>query len=149
MTHLQRVLTLIALGLAALGNTSPAYAAADQVEIAIWHSAEASKNPSDYQLYLDMYPDGAFAPLALGRLQAAAGAPRPIALPNRAAPLALAAVPDQDTDPSDPAVTVSPTSGRVGQLFTLGCVNLPENRLSRRDHHSARRHAGPAAGCEF
>jgi adenylate cyclase len=42
---------------------------ADEVEIEFWDSIKQSVNPLEYRVYLDQYPHGAFAPLALARLQ--------------------------------------------------------------------------------
>jgi len=48
------------------GSASPANAA----EVSFWESVRNSKDPSEFQAYLDAYPDGVFAPLARARLAA-------------------------------------------------------------------------------
>jgi len=50
---------------------APVQAAAPEgsaMELAFWHSVEASRDPRDFQAYLDRYPAGQFAPLARNRL---------------------------------------------------------------------------------
>jgi carboxyl-terminal processing protease len=48
---------------------APAPAAAKSgAEKALWDSISASKQPGDYQAFLDQYPQGAYAPLARSRL---------------------------------------------------------------------------------
>ena len=44
-------------------------AAPTQAEIILWKSIENSKSASDYQAYLDAYPNGVYAPLASRRFQ--------------------------------------------------------------------------------
>ena len=138
MTPLRRVVAMTMFGLAALANSPAARAAADPAEIAFWQSVQDSKDPREYQLYLDVYPNGAFAALAQSRLSPAAapGGLQPIPLPATGQQTAGAAAvpgpaPSPDPDPSGPALTITPAGGRVGQVFTIGCVNLPEN--SNRD----------------
>jgi len=41
---------------------------ADEVEIAFWDSIKHSASALEYRVYLERYPDGAFAPLAEARL---------------------------------------------------------------------------------
>ena len=41
---------------------------ADEVEIEFWDTIKHSTNPLEYRVYLERYPDGAFAPLALARI---------------------------------------------------------------------------------
>ena len=45
----------------------PAAPAADR-EVAFWGSIKDSRDPADFQAYLDQYPSGTFAPLARNRL---------------------------------------------------------------------------------
>jgi adenylate cyclase len=42
---------------------------ADEVEIEFWDSIKSSANPLEYRVYLEQYPEGAFAPLAWARLE--------------------------------------------------------------------------------
>jgi adenylate cyclase len=42
---------------------------ADEVEIEFWDSIKLSANPLEYRVYLEQYPEGAFAPLARARLE--------------------------------------------------------------------------------
>jgi hypothetical protein len=41
-----------------------------------WQSIQTSTDPNDFRAYLERYPDGAFAPLALNRLNALGAAPQ-------------------------------------------------------------------------
>jgi hypothetical protein len=118
------MIVIAPLAVAALARPHPAHAAADAAEIAFWQSVDGTKDPREYQMYLDIYPNGAFAAIAKSRLASAAA---PGAAP--AAPAAPSADPAAEAaaDPSAPALTISPPSGRVGQMFTIGCQNLPEN----------------------
>jgi class 3 adenylate cyclase len=43
----------------------------DSVEIAFWQSVQASDDDAEYRIYLERYPDGAFAELAQARLRGA------------------------------------------------------------------------------
>ncbi len=121
MTHLRRALAMIVIApLAFAALPHRAHAAADAAEIAFWQSVDGSKDPREYQMYLDAYPNGAFAAIAKSRLASgAAPAPGPAPTPP--------VDPEPAPDPSGPALTISPPSGRVGQMFTIGCQNLPEN----------------------
>jgi hypothetical protein len=130
MTKLRRILAMTLFGFVVLASGPAARAAADPAEIAFWQSAEASKDPQEYRLYLQAYPNGVFAPLARLRLESAAAPVAPIPLPpvgGFGGTPAPATAPAPDADPSAPALTITPASGRVGQIFTIGCVNLPEN----------------------
>jgi adenylate cyclase len=49
----------------------------DSVEIAFWQSVQSSDKEPEYELYLERYPDGAFAELAKARLQNAKAADDP------------------------------------------------------------------------
>lgn len=81
-----RSLALLLATLAVLA-TGPARAAGiDPGDLAFWQAIENSKNPAEYQAYLEAYPQGRFAPLARVRAAvtpAAVGAPT-----NGAAPAA-------------------------------------------------------------
>ena len=46
-------------------------APSDSVEIAFWQSVQASDDDAEYRIYVERYPDGAFADLAKARLQGA------------------------------------------------------------------------------
>ena len=45
----------------------------DSVEIAFWQSVQASDDEGEYRIYLERYPDGAFADLAQARLHGESG----------------------------------------------------------------------------
>jgi hypothetical protein len=114
--RLRPALAMIVVALAALAQPNAAHAAADGAEIAFWQSVDGTKDPREYQMYLNAYPNGAFVAIAKNRLASGiTTGPAPVPPP---AP---------EPDPSGPALTISPANGQVGQLFTIGCVNLPEN----------------------
>jgi len=50
---------------------APENAPSDSVEIAFWQSVQASDDDAEYRIYLERYPEGAFADLARARLQGA------------------------------------------------------------------------------
>lgn len=62
--------------------------APDEVEIEFWDTIKHSLNALEYRVYLERYPDGAFAPLARARLTTIEQGKMPIA----AAPTVVAAV---------------------------------------------------------
>jgi len=47
---------------------SPSFAQSDLAEIEFWQSVKASQSPEEFQAYLDLYPQGKFAPLARLRI---------------------------------------------------------------------------------
>jgi hypothetical protein len=51
-----------------LDTRAPEPPQADEVEIEFWDTIKNSTNPLEYRVYLERYPDGAFAPLALARI---------------------------------------------------------------------------------
>lgn len=88
---------------------APAFAQ-DAGEIEFWKSVQNSKNPAEFQAYLDTYPNGRFAPLArlritqLGGKPAASPAERPAATPQQAAPASPA-------PPAEPGRAEAPPAG--------------------------------------
>lgn len=74
--------------LAFLSNTQPATSPSGPiaVDLAFWDSVKSSSNPSDFQAYLQKFPNGSFASLARSRLVALGEA-----APVRITPLALPA----------------------------------------------------------
>lgn len=51
------------------GPATPEPPQADEVEIEFWDSIKHSISPLEYRVYLERYPDGAFAPLARARVE--------------------------------------------------------------------------------
>lgn len=98
---------VLASAVAAAPSVRAQDAAAD---LAFWQSIQNSNNPREYQLYLQAFPNGRFAPLARERAQGAQVQP----LPEPA--------PEPETEY---AVKVTPPNGRLGQTFKFTCVNLP------------------------
>jgi len=66
-----------------------AVAQSDMAEIEFWQSVKASQDPAEFKAYLDLYPQGKFAPLARLRIKKLiskpAVAPQPIAQPAKPA----------------------------------------------------------------
>ena len=50
-------------------DSPPELPHADEVEIEFWDSIKHSASPPEYRVYLERYPEGAFAPLANARLE--------------------------------------------------------------------------------
>lgn len=115
---------------AALAAAVPGARAQDSADLVFWQSIQASKNPDEFKLYLQTYPNGRFAELARIKLtelnNGPAPSPAPSPVPAAAArPATPPAPPVLDAMP-DPSLTVTPPAGRVGQHFTITCVNFPE-----------------------
>jgi hypothetical protein len=87
----------------------PAAAHADDdpaLDLAFWQSIQSSTDPAEYQAYLDTFPNGKFAKLAL----------------LRAHPTASAAA----DEPSAGKIVLLPAAPRVGQTIRITCENFPE-----------------------
>jgi len=52
-----------------LPGNNPAIAQSDLAEIEFWQSVKTSKDPAELEAYLDLYPQGKFAPLARIRIK--------------------------------------------------------------------------------
>ena len=112
---------------AALAAALPGARAQDSADLVFWQSIQASKNPAEFQLYLQTYPNGRFAGLARVKLdELAKGAPAPGPAPPPVAGPATPPAPPVLDDPPPPSLTVTPPAGRVGQIFTINCVNFPD-----------------------
>jgi hypothetical protein len=68
LRDLRRQCLLAESGSPALANTPAPATTTSQAEIVLWKSIENSAKPSDFQAYLNKYPNGAFVPLAQPRL---------------------------------------------------------------------------------
>jgi hypothetical protein len=99
----------------------------DAADLNLWQMVQSRNTPADYQLYLQIFPSGKFAPLARIRAQAPAPVGTPAPAPILAPAPAVAAAPQQppQPDPDTPQFTVTPAVARVGQKFTVNCGNLP------------------------
>lgn len=87
-----------------IGSAAVAQGVTDPGDLAFWDAIKNSTTPAEYREYLKAYPTGRFAPLA--RIRAGAD-------------------PTPDAGPPDYSISIAPTAGRVGQLFTAGCGNIP------------------------
>jgi carboxyl-terminal processing protease len=87
---------------------------AADAEEKLWIYVESSKQPGDYQAYLDRYPDGVYAPIARSRLASAGtGAPRaqpavPVVQP--AAAVVPAPAPEPAAVPAEASTTDAPVA---------------------------------------
>lgn len=99
------------LGFVLLSFAVP-HANAQDAEMQLWQTIQRSNTPADYQLYLQMFPNGRFASLARIRAQGAA-------------PTAAADANQGQADSDAPSFTVTPTVAHVGQQFIVGCSSLP------------------------
>jgi tetratricopeptide (TPR) repeat protein len=64
LRDLRRQCLVAESGSPAAGNALAPATAMSQAEIVLWKSIENSRNPADFQTYLDQYPQGAFVALA-------------------------------------------------------------------------------------
>lgn len=113
---------------ATVALAAPGAWAQDSADLVFWQSIQASKNPAEFQLYLQTYPNGRFAGLARVKLDELAKGPAPAPGPAPtpvAGPNVPPAPPVLDDLPS-PSLAVTPPAGRVGQRFTIACVNFPD-----------------------
>ena len=114
------VLATLASGASAQGMTDPG-------DLAFWQSIQSSKAVDEYRAYLHSYPNGRYAELARVRVQQLGGsAPVPNGGTRATAP---GPTPMPDAGP-DPSVSLTPPNGRVGQRFTVNCVNFPQENSS-------------------
>jgi hypothetical protein len=139
----------VALGLVgvALLLLSPVAARADDdtaVDLAFWQSIQNSTDPAEYQAYLDAFPHGKFAKLAVIRAHPGAPAaaiplpplrqgtqPTPAAQPTPPQPTAETPPPaaPADNDAGDtPAgkMVLVPAAPRVGQIIRITCEGFPQ-----------------------
>lgn len=64
LRDLRRQCLMAETGSPGVASTPPLAATTSQAEIVLWKSIENSRNPADFQTYLDQYPQGAFVALA-------------------------------------------------------------------------------------
>ncbi len=75
-------------------------AESDSVEIAFWQSVQAGDDESEYRIYLDRYPEGAFADLARARLEGGFPPSAPRQKEDRSVELAFWETVSQGRDPA-------------------------------------------------
>jgi uncharacterized caspase-like protein len=98
---------------ASVTNTPAAAPSNAEREKQLWEYVESSKQPDDYQAYLDQYPNGTYAPIARSRLASAGtGAPTP-PKPTQPKPAAVA-----PTAVTAPAPTPQPAPAAESSSFT-------------------------------
>jgi hypothetical protein len=127
---------VLRLAFVALPLLLPAAARAgddDAIDLAFWQSVQSSTNPAEYQAYLDAFPHGKFAKLALLRAHQPAPAALTIPLPvtgptAKTAAVAPAAPPEDDDDTDTPAgkIVLEPAAPRVGQTIRVTCEGFPQ-----------------------
>jgi hypothetical protein len=127
--------TRLALGLTfvALALSLPTVARADDdaaMDLAFWQSIQGSANPAEYQAYLDEFPHGKFAKLALIRAHSAAPAALAIPLPTLrpgTEPTPATPAADSDTGETPPGkMLLEPAAPRLGQTIRITCDNFPQ-----------------------
>ncbi len=67
--HKYSLLVMILVVAFFLPVNTPSFAQTDLAEIEFWQSVKASTSPEEFQAYLDLYPQGKFAPLARLRIK--------------------------------------------------------------------------------
>lgn len=120
-------LAFLALPLLLMPAGARADANDDAMDLAFWQSIQGSTDPAEYQAYLDAFPQGKFAKVAILRAHPAKAAevfalpPLPPAKPGQPAQTGPG---DDDT----PAGTISllPAAPRVGQTIRVTCENFPQ-----------------------
>ncbi|RJF96357.1 hypothetical protein D3871_22135 [Noviherbaspirillum saxi] len=84
---------------------------AEQYELTFWESIKDSTHASDYEAYLQAYPNGRFAALARARIERIrAAAPKPDAVPDK--PPAAKAAPERPRAPPAPKPQPQPEVAR-------------------------------------
>ncbi len=114
--------SLVILASEAAGNA--ATQGSEAVEMGFWDTIKNSNAPSDFQIYLDSYPDGKFSAMARARL-AQLQADKPQQPPMRSAmaavsgspaPPSLPATPIRDCDVCPEMVPIPPGSFEMGAM---------------------------------
>lgn len=106
---------------------APTPAAGADREVVFWESIRDSRSPAEYQAYLELYPDGAFAPLAKSRL-AALSESQPAAVERSPRTAGTA-----DPFPAVYAGITGPSFNCNGTLNPLESLLCAEPRLARAD----------------
>ena len=86
------------------------FAQSDMAEIEFWQSVKTSQDPAELKAYLDIYPQGKFAPLARLRIKkltpkpevSPQPAPQPVAQPAKPALREIPRLPSSTTTPTAP-----------------------------------------------
>jgi hypothetical protein len=149
-------------GVTVAAVSSPSVDTRMNVERTFWESIKDSRDPKEFDAYIQQFPDGVFAMLARGRLQqlqnaeaAATRAPGPAGAPAAAAPgLAAAAAPVGSVAPA-PAPSAPPAGDSLRSVGTTPrrcCPRCLCHRcLCHRRHVNRQRRAGrnrsPARTC--
>lgn len=96
-----------------------AFAQSDPAEIEFWQSVKSSKDPGELQAYIDVYPDGKFAPLARIRIKRLSTNPAPVVSTPPAPPPQPSAPPPRVELPlfksDDVNVTTASCRRKLGQ----------------------------------
>ena len=142
-----RYVAALAIMVGSIGSFAPAAVAQDDTaaDIAFWNSIQADNDPAEFQAYLSAFPNGKFARLAKLRMKpvddpAVVGTQKPVGagpfrvqlMPGQAnpepggKPVAVNPDPVNDDDPLPEQIDVSPSRGRVGQMFSFACTNFPD-----------------------
>lgn len=119
-----RMLGWTMLAALALAPGAGAQGVTDPGDLAFWQSIQSSKAADEYRAYLQSYPNGRFAELARVRMQQLGGLPAPA--PNTGNRVVGPQPPPVPDAGPDPVISIVPPGGRVGQRFTVNCINFPQ-----------------------
>jgi formylglycine-generating enzyme required for sulfatase activity len=139
------VMTVSCITMSAGTNAATLPKDSDQrIELIFWDSVKDSTNAADYEAYLEVYPDGNFAPLAKARAQqygssnqGASTTPAPV---TTAAPSAPQKPPSASPNPVAPTPASARTAGTSTRRFKLQPVEVPYDLIETsniRDRPSA------------
>lgn len=98
----------------------------DPGDLAFWQSIQNSTNPAEYKAYLEIYPNGRFAPLARIRMSSPPAPARAGLTAGPAIVAAPAAAPAADDTASEYKILVTPSAVRIGQIVSFDCSGLPQ-----------------------
>lgn len=116
------------------------------LERTFWESVKDSKDPKEFEAYLDQFPDGVFATLARNRLnlaRAAEEAAKKPPLPEPSRP-AVAAVTSEPSSTGAAGTTSTTAPGGVTQLAAASATAGAESSSGRRELANLPRTVAPA-----
>jgi hypothetical protein len=102
-------------------------AASDQRETVFWESIRESRNPEEFEAYLQAFPQGTFAPLARSRLrtlQSAQPGTPPTPIPPSAPSIAQVPSAPPATVPPPQGAATPPNPARSGDLVTVTATGV-------------------------
>ena len=114
--------SLVAMFFIAFVATAATPVLADNsADITFWQTIQNSKNPAEYEAYLQAFPNGTFVPVAKLRIQELK-----VGAQTAAAPQAPAAnAPANGAVVGDGTLSIEPAAPRVSQQITVRFANFP------------------------